>query len=125
MSSGETGERSAGVVQYMLTSPTNSAYICWSSQAAWENEDRGTEEEKVFIVASQCCDAAASAPSVTLSVSLINEPLAPMSASHRDNTDQYTMKACTLFCCRFVGDVRRLKRSNNSSVCYYKGSHIL
>lgn len=54
---------------------------------------RGTEEEKVLVVASQRCDAAASAPCVILSVSLINEAQAPMSASHRDNADQYTMKA--------------------------------
>lgn len=48
-------------------------------------------EKKVFIVAPHY-DAAASAPCVTPSVSLINEPLAPMSPYHRDNSDQYTMK---------------------------------
>lgn len=85
-------------MQYMLISPTYNLGISCDSQAEWENEDGGggkEEEEEVFIVASQCCDAAASAPCVTLGVRLINEPLAPMSPSHRDNTDQYTMKVCS------------------------------
>lgn len=78
-----------GVVHYMLTSPTYSLVISCTR----ESEDSGTEEEKVLIVASQCCGAAASAPCVTLSVSLINEPQAPMRPSRRDSADQYTPKA--------------------------------
>ncbi|KAK5857775.1 hypothetical protein PBY51_010995 [Eleginops maclovinus] len=54
----------------MLASPTSSFL---------ESADRGTEEEKVLVVESGCCDAAASAPCVTLSVSLINEPPPPCS----------------------------------------------
>lgn len=93
LSSGGTRERGAGVLHYMLTSPTYGLIISCGSQASWENEDRGTEEEKVFVVASQCCDVAASALCVTWVSAWLMSPRLPWVPSHRDNTDQYTMKA--------------------------------
>lgn len=48
-------ERGVGAVHYVLTSPTYRLVISCDSQAARENDERGTEEEKVFIAVSWCC----------------------------------------------------------------------
>lgn len=78
----------------------------------------------------RCPGAAASAPYVTLSVGLINEPQAPMSPPHRDIADQYSHEISlrsTLItaACRSAGVVRWLKRSDESSECYYIGSGVV